>query len=35
LQQQNSVKIETKNNAEGLFSFYQNQENGSLQLLVS
>ena len=28
------MKIETKNNAEGLFSFYQNQENGSLQLLV-
>jgi hypothetical protein len=34
LQQQNSVKIETKNNAKGLFTFYQNQEDGSLQFLV-
>ena len=30
----NSVEIKTKDNAEGLFKFYQNQEDGSLQLLV-
>lgn len=30
----NSQEIKPKNNAEGLFKFYQSQENGSLQLLV-
>jgi hypothetical protein len=34
LEQQNSVKIETKNGTGDLFTFYQNQEDGSLQLLV-
>ena len=34
LLQNNSVEIETKDGEEGLFTFYQNQENGSLQLLV-
>jgi hypothetical protein len=34
LQQENSVKIENKNGTGDLFTFYQKQENGSLQLLV-
>jgi hypothetical protein len=35
LQQENIVKIENKNGTGDLFTFYQNQENGSLQLLVN
>jgi hypothetical protein len=34
LQQQNFLKIETKNGEEGLFTFYQSQVTGSLHLLV-
>ena len=35
LLQNNSVEIETKDSSNGLFTFYQNKENGSLQLLVN
>ena len=34
LLQNNSVEIETKDSSNGLFTFYQNKENGSLHLLV-